>query len=1401
MASRGRGRWLQPYGTGTDGDWRRPTGNIDNSSFRPYPGSPSRSSGNFNRSSFAYDRRLQRPRRVHYPCASMAEEIHGMEERMEERRRYADFGEDRERVFGTPEGSRTTSPMTTHPADSRQRTMHPENSRDQRETPKTPTLPQWGDISFKVEIKHFKAVDVTADIVTVRDAITSALIASGLPIWSRLALCVKTSAEASDMGFGARVEPFAHYLFGQEPGGSTIFLNLGFFSKTRIVSYEDGRHTRQSVALDATASYESREVIRDFLRLSKRLDLMFTTTITEDEIGVLSDVDLGRVGIYLERTCEFGMQVIKQIVGGHKLGQVAMARGDGSHVGVALVLHHLESQQPCLSQVVIDSKYNALLETCKFTKLLLNSSSFLSTLALQISNAQTELYASGNRQQMAQLANSAGVLAALRASLDTVGKDRSANSVSAVDYPVKFEPLLKAVTGPYASTDRFVDTLTQVASLSACRTSKPVIVAPPTKSPGPVPTPSPEVANANMAYHNRRERKSNSPPLRGTGKCSLCNELGHWFSDCPVKEEFLRWRGGRASSRDRTGERPRSAERGRGSRDGRKDGHTGSRDGGRPHSADRGRGDRPSSRDGRPPGRGSRSQSPAASTREVPRGTSPSPHHSRRANFVGGGTSAPADDDDDSFQPSCYGARVVAPASSSMAPVTSLKDQLPEIRPSFDIAAEDFDERAAEPVATQAAIPPRVPGMATTLPSPVSTGWSVSTPRFLLGFFCLIVAGLTILGGVGMGLSESVSSTISAAYSHAGSFITNTTSEINRRIPQWEVSVSGSTICTIIIRIFAIFFLGSFRGAHGSGITATFNSTTPFGCDARYNECRDSQSSFPFAYSAQFHGTATGDTKIDSGANNSIFSDRSCFIDLVDLPAPLYIAGIKGSLKITQQGTVRIRVCDSLGLPHDVVLHNVNYTSAANSFGNLISVRDLNKCGYDVNFPAWGAPSLVYHGQDPASTSGKNATTIPLVRQDGMFSLFKRGVSNFTALAARRNPSVPGRPAEVAWLLHKRFHAGAKAVLGACNTLPSLSGLGLGLRLRDFPFTPCHVCREANATRLNRPPASETVYATEDSVMSMDMFDLGESCRTTGGNRYVLIFVVARSRYIHVELLQNKSDSFQAFKRATTRLGFKPKDLRCDNALEFISDEFNRYCEDNGINRQRSVPYEQYQNGMAEAAVDVLGSRMRAFLLQSGLPQEFWGFALRYAVDTTNHLQHSSTGAVPILVHGRQDYADWFRPFGCRAWVHVGKNLVEHGKISARGVKGIFVGVNFTAGQKAWLVYVPETNEVVPSAQVTFDETYFPLLAPDQRRQTYMESGHHVANGPILSRSDATNLLDFVLTPDSDESLADPPAPVASSAGDVAETVSGSVSVPVVPSAGGQCSSDDFEAYKEYMVS
>lgn len=67
--------------------------------------------------------------------------------------------------------------------------------------------------------------------------------------------------------------------------------------------------------------------------------------------------------------------------------------------------------------------------------------------------------------------------------------------------------------------------------------------------------------------------------------------------------------------------------------------------------------------------------------------------------------------------------------------------------------------------------------------------------------------------------------------------------------------------------------------------------------------------------------------------------------------------------------------------------------------------------------------------------------------------------------------------------------------------------------------------------------------------------------------------------------MKEKSDVFSIFKKfrilAETQSGCKLKMLRSDRGKEYIAVEFDKFCEDEGVDRQLTVPYTPQQNGVS----------------------------------------------------------------------------------------------------------------------------------------------------------------------------------------------------------------------------
>ncbi|GJR27088.1 retrovirus-related pol polyprotein from transposon TNT 1-94 [Tanacetum coccineum] len=158
------------------------------------------------------------------------------------------------------------------------------------------------------------------------------------------------------------------------------------------------------------------------------------------------------------------------------------------------------------------------------------------------------------------------------------------------------------------------------------------------------------------------------------------------------------------------------------------------------------------------------------------------------------------------------------------------------------------------------------------------------------------------------------------------------------------------------------------------------------------------------------------------------------------------------------------------------------------------------------------------------------------------------------------------------------------------------------------------------------------------------------------------------------------SHAFEAFKKFKAMVkkekGLKIKSMRSDRGEEFLSKEFNKFCEDNGIQIFLTAPYSPQQNRVAEAVdcVVYLLNRCPSKSLDNKTPQEAW-----------NRMK-------PTVSH--------LRIFGSIAYVHVPSQ--RRSKLDDRSKKHVFVG--YKKQSKGYKLYNPVTRNVVVTRDMEFEE-------------------------------------------------------------------------------------------------
>ena len=141
---------------------------------------------------------------------------------------------------------------------------------------------------------------------------------------------------------------------------------------------------------------------------------------------------------------------------------------------------------------------------------------------------------------------------------------------------------------------------------------------------------------------------------------------------------------------------------------------------------------------------------------------------------------------------------------------------------------------------------------------------------------------------------------------------------------------------------------------------------------------------------------------------------------------------------------------------------------------------------------------------------------------------------------------------------------------------------------------------------------------------------------TRGGNRYFITFIDDCSRYTYIYLLKHKDEAFHVFKafkaEVENQLGKIIKILRSDRGGEYFPNDFNEFCEQNGIIHESSAPRTPQQNGLAERKNRTFLEMVNAMLMHAKLPYSLWGEALFSACHILNRIPSKKLKTSPYEI-------------------------------------------------------------------------------------------------------------------------------------------------------------------------
>ncbi|MCO5599430.1 hypothetical protein L7F22_053534 [Adiantum nelumboides] len=246
--------------------------------------------------------------------------------------------------------------------------------------------------------------------------------------------------------------------------------------------------------------------------------------------------------------------------------------------------------------------------------------------------------------------------------------------------------------------------------------------------------------------------------------------------------------------------------------------------------------------------------------------------------------------------------------------------------------------------------------------------------------------------------------------------------------------------------------------------------------------------------------------------------------------------------------------------------------------------------------------------------------------------------------------------------------------------------------------------------------------STRDLATSIDtsakwLLDMGATHHMTPTSAWLCDYkTLARHVYTTLYFLKQKSQVLTCFKEYCTLVmcqhDLPVQILRSDNGGEYVSNAFQKFCKDAGIQQQYTTPYTPQQNGISERKNRTLVSAARAMLLTVGLSKPYWEEAVATAGYLQNRIPHAIDPQFTSYYHwfGKIPTLEHLRVFGCSAYPVQAVSL-RH-KLDATATKMVFVGYGDRLGVKAYRLYDPHHKKFHFARSVYFDESS--LISPQQ---------------------------------------------------------------------------------------
>ena len=468
-------------------------------------------------------------------------------------------------------------------------------------------------------------------------------------------------------------------------------------------------------------------------------------------------------------------------------------------------------------------------------------------------------------------------------------------------------------------------------------------------------------------------------------------------------------------------------------------------------------------------------------------------------------------------------------------------------------------------------------------------------------------------------------------------------------------------------------------------------------------------------------GSARITINVDTGCTRHMFGRREVF-------DPGTYKQIQGRVKLADQatthaigeGTVKFKALDNQGEIRMITLENCWHVPACGD-NHLFSISQMRKSRFEGSREApvaMFASALLLRfnenctcpfREDNDGSYRWDVETLPVKTEQA-------SVGQGLPLAKRPPCAVDNRRHrkqvdQATW--HDRFGHISPSTLAKMGDT-TVKGLQITKGKELGHKDQCPVCLQANLKKTPRSLRHGIKTSQPLELVHVDNVE-GFKVKSFGKSQgYLFVddysrhkwFGATNSKRNFLDILQEYCTFVKTKSRRVTEVSIQS--LRTDWATELSAGKTKKWCDENGIKLTHSSPGVHQENGIVERAIGTVKEVARAMHKGAGWPPEFWLMSMKAACHVMQFWPQTIHGGKTAyeMLYGNLPDVSHLRTLGCLVYFH---NWYE-GKINFhadRGLKGILVG--YVDESRAYLIYRPETQRLIKSSEVVFEESVKPM--------------------------------------------------------------------------------------------